>query len=39
MCAIHAIPKFEATMLPILKFAEDKQEHSIRETTDHLSDF
>jgi len=33
------IPTFEATMLPILKFTGDKQEHSIRDTIDHLSKY
>ena len=26
-----SIPDFQTTMLPLLKIAEDKQEHSIRE--------
>src|SRR3990167_3075680 len=33
-----AIPDYQAIMLPVLKFAGDKKEHSIRETTDHISD-
>ena len=27
------IPDYQAIMLPLLKFAEDKQEHSLREVT------
>ena len=33
-----AIPDFQKIMLPLLKFLEDKQEHSIRETIDSLAD-
>lgn len=33
-----AIPDFQSIMLPLLKFAGDKKEHSIRETTDHIAD-
>ncbi len=33
-----AIPDFQKIMLPLLKFLEDKQEHSIRETIDSLTD-
>jgi restriction system protein len=31
------IPDYQAIMLPILKFAEDRQEHSLRETVNVLS--
>jgi len=33
-----AIPDFQKIMLPLLKFLEDKIEHSIRETIDSLAD-
>lgn len=32
------IPDYQTIMLPLLKFAGDKKEHSIRETIDHISD-
>ncbi|HEY4493040.1 MAG TPA: restriction endonuclease [Candidatus Paceibacterota bacterium] len=32
------IPDYQTIMLPVLKFAGDKKEHSIRETTDYISD-
>lgn len=32
-----AIPDFQAIMLPLLKFIEDKEEHSTRETIDYIS--
>lgn len=35
---LMAIPDFQKIMLPLLKFLEDKQEHSIRETIDSLAD-
>ncbi|HCP08549.1 MAG TPA: restriction endonuclease [Candidatus Moranbacteria bacterium] len=34
-----AVPDFQSTMLPLLKFAGDNQEHSIREAIDYISDF
>lgn len=33
-----AIPNYQKIMLPLLKFAGDKNEHSIREAIDHVSD-
>ncbi len=33
-----AIPDFQSIMLPLLKFAGDKQEHSIREAIEHIAD-
>lgn len=33
-----AIPDFQSIMLPLLKLLEDKQEHSLREAIDKLSD-
>ena len=33
-----AIPDYQSIMLPLLKLAGDKQEHSIREAIDHISD-
>jgi restriction system protein len=35
---LMAIPDFQKIMLPLLKFLEDKIEHSIRETIDSLAD-
>lgn len=32
-----AIPDYQTIMLPLLKFAGDKQEHSIRETIEHIA--
>ncbi len=32
------IPKFQSIILPLLKFASDGKEHSIREAIDHLAD-
>ena len=32
------IPDYQTIMLPLLRFAGDKKEHSIREGIDHLSD-
>jgi restriction system protein len=32
-----AIPDYQKIMLPLLKFAEDKKEHSIREAIDYIS--
>ena len=32
------IPDYQTIMLPLLKFAEDKKEHSIREAIDHIAD-
>jgi restriction system protein len=32
-----AIPDYQRIMLPLLKFAEDKKEHSIREAIEHVS--
>lgn len=32
-----AIPNFQAIMLPLLKFTEDREDHSTRETIDHIS--
>jgi len=32
------IPNFQQLMLPVLRFASDKQEHSLRETIEHLAD-
>ena len=31
------IPDFQSIMLPLLKFARDKKEHSIREAIDHIT--
>jgi restriction system protein len=33
-----AIPDYQTIMLPLLKFAGDKQEHSLREAVDYLAD-
>ena len=33
-----AIPDFQTIMLPLLKFAGDKKEHSTRETIDALAE-
>lgn len=33
-----ANPDYQAIMLPLLKFANDKQEHSIREAIDHIAE-
>ena len=33
-----AIPDYQTVMLPLLKFAGDKKEHSLREATDSLAD-
>jgi len=33
-----AIPDYQSIMLPLLKFAGDKNEHSLREAIDHLAD-
>jgi len=32
-----SIPDYQSIMLPLLKFAEDKKEHSVREAIDHIS--
>ena len=32
------IPDYQSVMLPLLQFAEDRQEHSLRETIDALAD-
>jgi len=32
------IPDYQSVMLPLLKFAEDRLEHSLRETIDALGD-
>ena len=32
-----AIPDYQSIMLPLLKFAGDKKEHSIREAIEHIS--
>lgn len=32
------IPDYQSIMLPLLKFAGDKQEHTIREAIDHIAD-
>lgn len=32
------IPDFQTFMLPVLKYAGDKKEHSIRETIEKMSD-
>lgn len=32
------IPDYQSIMLPLLKFAGDKKEHSIREAIDHIAD-
>ena len=32
-----AIPDYQAIMLPLLKYAADKEEHSLRESTDILA--
>ena len=34
-----AIPDYQTIMLPLLKIAEDKQEHSIREAIDYIANF
>jgi restriction system protein len=33
-----AVPSYQAIMLPLLKFSEDKQEHSLRESVDFLAE-
>ena len=33
-----ALPDFQSTMLPLLQFAGDRQEHSLREAVDSLAD-
>lgn len=33
-----AIPDYQTVMLPLLKFADDKKEHSIKEAIDHIAD-
>lgn len=33
-----AIPDYQTVMLPLLRFAEDKQEHSVRDAVDALAD-
>ncbi len=33
------IPDYQSTMLPLLKYTDDRQEHSLRETIEHLSDY
>jgi restriction system protein len=35
---VMAIPDYQAVMLPLLRFAGDKQEHSLREAIDRLAD-
>jgi restriction system protein len=32
-----SIPDFQTCMLPFLEFVSDKKEHSVRETTEYLS--
>ncbi len=32
-----AIPDYQTIMLPLLKFAADKEEHSLRESMDSLA--
>jgi restriction system protein len=32
-----AIPNFQAVMLPLLRFTEDQQEHSLRQAIEHLA--
>ncbi len=32
------IPDYQSIMLPLLKFAEDNQEHTIREAVEHIAD-
>lgn len=34
-----ALPDYQSIMLPLLKFAGDKQEHSNREAIDHIAEF
>jgi len=34
-----SIPDYQSIMLPLLKFAGDKNEHSIRETIEYIADF
>ena len=36
---LMTIPDYQSTMLPLLKFAKDQQEHSIREAVDSLADY
>ncbi|HID52551.1 MAG TPA: restriction endonuclease, partial [Anaerolineae bacterium] len=33
-----AIPDFQTIMLPLMQFASDQQEHSLRETIDALTE-
>lgn len=33
-----AIPDYQSTMLPLLEYAADKQEHSLRDAIDALAD-
>lgn len=33
-----AVPDYQSIMLPLLKFAGDRQEHTIREAIDHIAD-
>ncbi len=34
-----AIPDYQSVMLPLLRFASDKNEHSLRETIENLADY
>ena len=34
-----AIPDYQSIMLPLLKFASDQQEHSLREAIENLADY
>lgn len=34
-----AVPDFQSIMLPLLEFASDKKEHSVREAIEYLADF
>ena len=34
-----AVPDYQTVMLPLLKFAGDKQEHSLQEAVDNLADY
>lgn len=37
--AIPEIPDYQAIMLPLLEFAKDKKEHSLRDAVEHISNF
>jgi len=39
MVIVVGVPDFQMIMLPLLRFAADKKEHSIREAIEYLADF